>query len=114
MRISDWSSDVCSSDLAGQSVGAGHIRWGKAIKGLTGRLGEFTARYTGKVPGRGHRIIVEVAASAPASGYATATCEPLEWEWLISNRAKIRAAMAARLRPCRSEERREGQEWFSQ
>src|SRR3546814_6976019 len=103
MRISDWSSDVCSSDLfrtwigrgiaAGQSVGAGHIRWGKAIKGLTGRLGEFTARYTGKVPGRGHRIIVEVAASAPASGYATATGEPLEWEWFISNRAQLRAAM---------------------
>src|SRR3546814_5601680 len=77
LRISDWSSDVCSSDLAsaiplcrtmartrnsvllqkaqfrtwiargivaGQSVGAGHIRWGKAIKGLTGRLGEFPAR----------------------------------------------------------------------
>ncbi|WP_298598503.1 hypothetical protein [uncultured Sphingorhabdus sp.] len=82
---------------AGQSVGAGHIRWGKAIKGLTGRLGEFTARYTGKVPGRGHRIIVEVAASAPASGYATATGEPLEWEWFISNRAQLRAAMAARL-----------------
>src|SRR3546814_4268644 len=84
--------------VAGQSVGAGHISWGKAIKGLTGRLGEFTARYTGKVPGRGHRIIVEVAASAPASGYATATGEPLEWEWFISNRAQLRAAMAARIR----------------
>src|SRR3546814_5052803 len=31
--------------LAGQTVGAGHIRWGKAVNGLTGRLGEFTARY---------------------------------------------------------------------
>src|SRR3546814_10007947 len=112
MRISDWSSDVCSSDLfrtwigrgiaAGQSVGAGHIRWGKAIKGLTGRLGEFTARYTGKIPGRGHRIIVEVAASAPASGYATATGEPLEWEWFISNRG-VRPWLS-RIRLPRSEE----------
>ena len=65
---------------------------------MDGLLGEFTARYTGKIPGRGHRIIVEVAASAPASGYATATGEPLEWEWFISNRAQLRAAMAARLR----------------
>ncbi|MFD2502587.1 hypothetical protein ACFSTI_32200 [Rhizorhabdus histidinilytica] len=36
--------------LAGQTVGAGHIRWGKAVNGLTGRLGEFTARYAGKLP----------------------------------------------------------------
>src|SRR3546814_18641856 len=33
MRISDWSSDVCSSDLAGFTDGIGHD------DGLAGRLG---------------------------------------------------------------------------
>src|SRR3546814_5473923 len=27
MRISDWSSDVCSSDLIGDEAQAMHIRW---------------------------------------------------------------------------------------
>jgi len=83
---------------AGQSVGAGHIRWGKAIRGLTGKLGEFTARYGGKDPARGHRIIVETGGERPAEGYVLANGEPLAWESFISNRAHLRGAMAARLR----------------
>lgn len=84
--------------IAGQTVGAGHIRWGKAVKGLTGRLGEFTARYGGKLPKRGHRIIVEMADGAPAEGFVTVAGEPLAWETVITNRAHLRSAMAARLR----------------
>src|SRR3546814_3491542 len=52
-----------------------------------------SARYTGKVPGRGHRIIVEVAASAPASGYATATGEPLEWERSEEHTSELQSLM---------------------
>src|SRR3546814_4410879 len=61
--------------LAGQTVGAGHIRWGKAVNGLTGRLGEFTARYAGKLPPRGHRIVIETADGKPAAGFVTARSE---------------------------------------
>src|SRR3546814_6483709 len=40
MRISDWSSDVCSSDLAGQLTGVGvrgGMRWRHVGSGLLGR-----------------------------------------------------------------------------
>lgn len=84
--------------LAGQTVGAGHIRWGKAVNGLTGRLGEFTARYAGKLPPRGHRIVIETADGKPAAGFVTARGEPLAWETVIANRARLRSTMAARLR----------------
>ena len=83
---------------AGESRGAGHIRWGKAIKGLVGRLGEFTARYTGKVAGKGHRIIVETGDREPATGFSTSSGDVLAWESFISNRAHLRAAMTERLR----------------
>lgn len=83
---------------AGTSVGAGHIRWGKAIKGLTGRLGEFTARYAGKLPEGGHKIVVETGEGRPAQGYVSAQGEPLDPEFVISNRSHLRKAMAARLR----------------
>ena len=84
--------------MAGESLGAGHIRWGKAVKGLTGKLGEFTARYAGKQPGRGHRIIVETPEGRLATGYVSARGEPLSPETIIGNRAHLRKTMAARLR----------------
>jgi len=84
--------------MAGESLGAGHIRWGKAVKGLTGKLGEFTARYTGKRPGGGHRIVIETPDGLPAAGYVSARGEPLSPETIIGNRARLRTAMAARLR----------------
>lgn len=83
---------------AGETVGAGHIRWGKATKGLTGRLGEFTARYTGKLPAGGHRIVVETPDGCPALGFVSVQGEPLPYETIIGNRAHLRKAMAARLR----------------
>lgn len=84
--------------MAGESLGAGHIRWGKAVKGLTGKLGEFTARYAGKQAGRGHRIIVETHEGQLATGYVSARGEPLSPETIIGNRAHLRQTMAARLR----------------
>jgi hypothetical protein len=84
--------------VAGESLGAGHIRWGKATKGLTGKLGEFTARYAGKQAGGGHRIIVETPDGRPATGYVTVQGEPLPPETVIGNRAHLRKAMAVRFR----------------
>ncbi|WP_242128654.1 hypothetical protein [Sphingobium sp. Sx8-8] len=84
--------------MTGQSLGAGHIRWGKAVKGLTGKLGEFTARYAGKRPNGGHRIVIETADGLPATGYVSAHGEPLSPEAVIGNRAHLRKTMAARLR----------------
>lgn len=80
------------------NVGAGHIRWGKAIKGLTGKLGEFTARHVGPAPKRGHLILIEAEGGALARGYATSTGEPLAPEIIVSNKTNIRREMAAALR----------------
>lgn len=82
----------------GANLGAGHIRWGKAVKGLTGKLGEFTARYAGRQAGGGHRVVIETADGQPAAGYVTARGEPLLPEAVIGNRAHLRKEMAARLR----------------
>ncbi len=52
----------------GASIGAGHIRWAKAAKGLSAALGEFTVRHVGPAHPRGHRIEIGLAA-----GRGTAT-----------------------------------------
>ncbi|MBD8546923.1 hypothetical protein IFT82_09270 [Sphingomonas sp. CFBP 8760] len=80
------------------NIGAGHIRWGKAIKGLTGKLSEFTARYVGPAPRRGHLIRIEAEGGEPAHGYATSAGEPLVPEIIVSNKTNIRREMAAALR----------------
>src|SRR3546814_17725764 len=44
MRISDWSSDVCSSDLSGHGVAApGRCRQGRVAEQAGGRHGAQTA-----------------------------------------------------------------------
>lgn len=93
------------------NMGAGHIRWGKVIHGLTGKLGEFTARYAGPVitlgtrsgqspsrSRRGHLIRIEVAGGLPATGYATSAGAPLAHEIVITNKAHLRREIAAALR----------------
>ncbi|MET3436042.1 hypothetical protein [Sphingomonas sp. 1185] len=90
-----WLARGCN---AGENVGAGHIRWSKVIQGLTGRLGEFTARYGGKVEPRGHRILIEIAPGVPAVGYVTAAGIALAPEIVISNKARMRIEMARALR----------------
>lgn len=83
---------------ADDNVGAGHIRWGKVIQGLTGKLGEFTARYAGPAAPRGHLIRVEMPSGRPANGYATSTGAPLSPEIVISNKSHLRREMAQALR----------------
>lgn len=88
------------------NMGAGHIRWGKAIHGLTAKLGEFTARYAGPVAPsqtatesrRGHLIRIEVEGGLPAVGYATSVGAPLAHEIVITNKAHLRREIAAALR----------------
>src|SRR3546814_10288399 len=53
MRISDWSSDVCSSDLS-QPIGAGGHGVGSAYRRRTGRCRRF-AIYRSRHPGLGSR-----------------------------------------------------------
>jgi hypothetical protein len=80
------------------NLGAGHIRWGKAIIGLTGKLGEFTARHVGPAPRRGHLIRIEADGGKLAEGYATSTGDRLAPEIIVSNKTNIRREMAAALR----------------
>lgn len=81
------------------NVGAGHIRWSKIAKGLTGRLGEFTAGYAGKAEdGKHHVLIVELASGMPATGFITAEGRCLEPRIAFTNKAKLRQEMAAALR----------------
>src|SRR3546814_1342748 len=37
MRISDWSSDVCSSDLIAEQSGASHVEWPAEFAALDGQ-----------------------------------------------------------------------------
>ena len=81
------------------NVGAGHIRWSKLAQGLTGKLGEFTVRYSGKaVEGRGHIIVVETTTGTPATGYVTADGRLLDPHISFGNKARMRQEMAAALR----------------
>ena len=83
---------------ADENMAAGHIRWGKLIQGLTGKLGEFTARHVGPAPTRGHLILVEIGDGSPAHGYADASGAPLAAEIVVSSKARLRSEMAHALR----------------
>lgn len=82
----------------GEQFAAGHIRWSKMAAGLSGRLGNFTARYAGPAKPRGHRIVVEDASGELAVGYRTALGKELHPEILIRNKAHARTEMANLLR----------------
>ena len=81
----------------GQQRAAGHIRWGSAVAGLHGALGEFRARYDGKAMPKGHRIIIEVRGE-PAQGYFCAAGKPLDPVIVISNKSRLRSEMEHALR----------------
>ena len=83
---------------AGETKAAGHICWTKIAQGLSGRLGEFSARYAGPARPRGHSIVVELADGTSATGFMTPQGEPLKPETIISNKAHLRKHMAAMLR----------------
>ncbi|WP_454887922.1 hypothetical protein [Sphingomonas oryzagri] len=82
----------------GVMMASGHIRWGKAIKGLTGRLGDFTARYAGRAPDRGHILVIEHGNGVPACGFMTPGGEPLDPSIRFSSKSRMRTVMAQALR----------------
>ncbi|TAJ74132.1 MAG: hypothetical protein EPO45_17170 [Sphingobium sp.] len=82
----------------GDQFAAGHIRWSKMAAGLSGRLGDFTARYAGPAQPRGHRIVVEDASGNLARGYRTPHGRELHPEIVIGNKAHARTAMTDLLR----------------
>src|SRR3546814_14237098 len=84
MRISDWSSDVCSSDLATQLLGTCRGRRGLTIKGsfstfqLVGKQPLFPGPTLGALLRIGCRVL-----AAPAVALASRwlpTCAPCERE----------------------------------
>lgn len=80
------------------NVGAGHIRWSKLAKGLSGKLGEFTVRYAGKARDNpGHIIVVETSGT-PALGFVTADGRPLNPHITFGNKSRMRQEMATALR----------------
>jgi hypothetical protein len=85
--------------VPGTNLAAGHIRWSKIARGLTGKLGEFTARYAGQAAtGRGHRLSIELADGQPATGFVTADGRLLDPEIPFSNKSRMREKMTAALR----------------
>lgn len=80
------------------NIAAGHIRWSKAIHGLSGKLGEFTVRHVGPGPEKGHLIRVETRNGCLATGYADANGVALAPEVVVNSKARLRAAIASTLR----------------
>lgn len=82
----------------GEIMAGGHICWTKVAQGLSGRLGEFIARYGGPARPRGHQIVVELTDGTSATGFMTPQGDLLKPEAIISNKAHLRKHMAAMLR----------------
>lgn len=82
---------------AGNNIGAGHIRWSKATKGLTAKLGELTARYQGPAPGKGHLVSIEQCGTL-AHGFASPGGDLLDPTIVVGSRARLRDEMARALR----------------
>ena len=94
-HLRTWLDRAATGD---GNVGAGHIRWSKLAKGLSGKLGEFTVRYAGKaLDGPGHIIVVETSGT-PATGFVTADGRSLDPHITFGNKARMRQAMATALR----------------
>src|SRR3546814_3072133 len=103
MRISDWSSDVCSSDLIKHSVAGsvGYLTEGSVA--LSWRWGRINTPWWAGPPDR----VEYIAEPAPATGGSTHKLGVRElYVW-----GGIKAH--ARLYNSRSEERRVGQECVS-
>lgn len=84
--------------LPGQNAGAGHIRWSKRCQGLTAKLGEFTARYAGPAPDKGHVLNICIEGGALAQGYVTSNQVALDPQIRFGSKAHMRREMARALR----------------
>src|SRR3546814_11647860 len=91
MRISDWSSDVCSSDLPEKTYGSGAYRW--RVRAMSPQ----DATLTGWSSWR------EFLVADKAQTFLVPTSGQLE--------TQLASAPHPRAFPTRSEERRVGKEW---
>src|SRR3546814_12165447 len=116
MRISDWSSDVCSSDLfdgefqvlSWRPVGTQHLKLELGLPGVHLQAIEFGG-WTGTPPASRVRVAYRLTPDEYRGGSAVQLIvvhrEPADWP-KREHQARIRA-------PARSAERRAGQEGFS-
>src|SRR3546814_12256326 len=94
MRISDWSSDVCSSDLADAGSAPDHVRrnrWAGSCGGSLGKWGRTRVEPVGK---RGEGVEVQVRADVfmrtvarfsvdhAAAQHGTSGAKPLHPLWV--------------------------------
>src|SRR3546814_3407660 len=79
MRISDWSSDVCSSDLAGRKPQLAPAA-GIAVRRTLGIAGQERA---GPDPGRGDDRATEVAGAAHVSSSQPVSIRLLDREYTV-------------------------------
>lgn len=84
--------------VPGQTIAAGHIRWGGVYEGLKGSLGEVSARYAGPLPKRGHEIIVELADGQEAFGYFDTVGTPIPTRITVSGKSHVKGAITTALR----------------
>src|SRR3546814_12584356 len=110
MRISDWSSDVCSSDLAtaiANNSGAGLAANGTMTLNSSGDIANYGSLYTGSqmVLNAGHTIRNYRNAAMDSDGSITATGDK------FVNNSNVNAK--GNITITRSEERRVGKECVS-
>src|SRR3546814_18900357 len=109
MRISDWSSDVCSSDLARALLASERIEFGNVLNLVT-----EAADPPGHVLVMAGVDLQTVAAHTKApSGKCGVVALVLQRHQLADQFALVGAYAALAVEKHRSEERRFGEEWVS-
>src|SRR3546814_3003999 len=105
LRISDWSSDVCSSDLLLRSGQYGHVEWSLEQRAIFDHLGDGCP---GRVDGVGDRFDLLLQSLALGGDGVEMRKLRLEmgleacgFEWLVANRAGL---VVIKLECARSEE----------
>src|SRR3546814_8530267 len=100
MRISDWSSDVCSSDLVGVvTFDAGiarehrHLRDGAGIASIVARAPAGAAVSGGRVPVSGRGMAAPTKKGAPV-GAPSVRSSPAPDQWLRIKSAMMPVAIA--------------------
>src|SRR3546814_11341257 len=102
MRISDWSSDVCSSDLGQPSARRDRCNRGGRCRSLRRRAGSLATR---RQPHRSR------TSAAPLHAGASSRLAQAPGDRGMTRRFYLRATAFAA--SARSEERRGGKEWVS-
>src|SRR3546814_4313382 len=96
MRISDWSSDVCSSDLAIDG-----LKWAEGVGGLKGLVTRSEANLKAMADWVGRTAWVDFLAADPAIRSSTSICLKIVDPWFQGlddkGKAEVPKRMAALL-----------------